>query len=340
MSIFPTPPDWRAALGELEGVFAPRTLENCIGVFSGFEAWCVARDASAAPASPETLAAYVGDIFGLVAASTVRTRLIEIRRVHEALGYADPTHSDLVQLAYRRGARRYGTVVRQREGLNAPLKDRLVARCAESLLGRRDRAMITVGYDLLTRASELVALRIEDLHPQSDGAAYLLVPCLKTDPGGRPKPSYLSPATYQVLQRWLDDVGEPSGPLLRPIQGGRIVPRPISPQTINHRLRVLAREEGFDEAFISNLSSHSLRIGAAQDLASTGRTLLEIMLAGRWRDLSSVVGYTRDAQVNVWAPGDGDAWAHLAGIEARVRKGVHGHGVATPSAASMPQFSR
>lgn len=61
-------------------------------------------------------------------------------------------------------------------------------------------------------------------------------------------------------------------------------------------------------------------MGAAQDLVSQGRTLLEIMLAGRWRDVSSVADYVRDAQVNVWAPGDRDTWAHLAGVEARVRR--------------------
>jgi site-specific recombinase XerD len=278
------------------------------------------RAQCAVPVAPEVLAAYLEGVYGRLASSTVRTRLCMIRRVHRAVGLEDPTRSRAVELAVRRGQRAHGSRVRQAEGLNAPLRDRVLAACGEDPLGLRDRVMISVGYDLLARGCELVALRIDDLRPGPGAAAYVLMRPAKHSLRFDARPAYLSERSRDHIARWLAATGFNEGPLLRPIQHGAAQAGPITPQTIGHRLKRLGQAAGFDPCYLAGLSSHSLRVGGAQDLASAGRTLLEIMLAGRWRDLSSVADYTRDAQVNVWAPGDGDTYAHLTGVEARVRR--------------------
>ena len=51
----------------------------------------------------------------------------------------------------------------------------------------------------------------------------------------------------------------------------------------------IAQLAGIDE---TNVSGHSCRIGAAQDLAANGAGLPELMTAGRWNDARMVPRYT------------------------------------------------
>ena len=48
------------------------------------------------------------------------------------------------------------------------------------------------------------------------------------------------------------------------------------------------------------VSGHSLRVGAAQDLLVRGYDLAAIMRAGGWSDPSTVSRYLRFSQQNIW----------------------------------------
>ena len=48
------------------------------------------------------------------------------------------------------------------------------------------------------------------------------------------------------------------------------------------------------------VSGHSLRVGAAQDLLIRGYDLAAIMRAGGWSDASTVSRYLRLSQHNIW----------------------------------------
>jgi integrase/recombinase XerD len=311
--------DWREAVESLRGAYADRTLNNCRGIASLFEQWCAQRGVVAWPASPETVAGYVAALFGRLAASTIRTRLIELRRVHRAAGFADPTCTLPVQLAFRRGLRTYGGAVRQVGGINSPVRDQLMAVCGDDLIGRRDRLMIAVGYDTLARSCELVDLRVEDIAALESGGAAILIRRAKNDAGGEGQLGYLSSPTFTLVKDWLASTGLTAGHLLRAARGRRLYARGLNRQMISHRIKLLARRAGLSPEIVGRLSSHSLRVGAAQDLARSGRSLLEVLRAGRWRDLDSLSTYTRNAQVNVWSPGDGDTFAHLVGAQTRAR---------------------
>lgn len=311
---------WLAALETLRGAYADRTLDNCASVFRCFQAWCREHGLQALPARPETLAAYVDELFGRLAASTLRTRLNELRRLHRATGHPDPTRHPVVMLAYRRGLRTFGSAVRQAAGLNAPLRDRLLAACTPDLIGLRDRLMIRMGYDTLCRSIELVALRFEDIVPLPEGGASILVRRAKMDPGALGQLAYLSVETLELLRAWEAATDLSEGPIFRPVQGGRVFARQSDRQIVSLRLRLVARRAGLAEQEVRRLTSHSMRVGAAQDLASQGRTLIEIMRAGRWRFVESVTDYTKHAPVNVWAAGDGDVYALHRDVQARIRR--------------------
>ena len=64
----------------------------------------------------------------------------------------------------------------------------------------------------------------------------------------------------------------------------------ISPSTVTRRFKKAAEAAGIDPA---NITSHSPRVGMAQDLVAFGIDLPTLMLAGRWTTPSAAAGYTK-----------------------------------------------
>ena len=145
-------------------------------------------------------------------------------------------------------------------------------------------------------------MRIEDLQRLPNGGGKILLRRSKTDPFARGRHGYLSKAALQRLEPWLAAVAAASGPLFRPIYGqASIGARPLHPLAVNRAIKQAAARAGLDPQQIARLSGHSLRVGAAQDLVAAGRTLPQIMLAGRWASASAVAGYAQDAALDLWA---------------------------------------
>jgi integrase len=190
---------------------------------------------------------------------------------------------------------------RQALGLTQNLRDRLLAACPLSLRDLRDRALIAVGYDLLARRSELVALEVEDLQPLPTGGARILIRRSKTDPQGLGRYGYVTPAAYAQLRAWLDAANLTTGPIFRRLRAAQDAPaRPLQPTAVNRILKAAARRAGLDPAIAARLSGHSLRVGAAQDLVLRGKTLPQLMLAGRWSTAEAVAHYSAAADLNIW----------------------------------------
>jgi integrase/recombinase XerD len=190
---------------------------------------------------------------------------------------------------------------RQARALTHALRDQLLATCPNDLFGLRDRALIQVGYDTLCRRSELVQLRAEDLERLGDGTAKILIRKSKTDPFGRGQFAYLSQGGVTALEAWLARSGVTSGPIFRGIWGRKVGKQALHPRTVNRILTLAAESAGLPEPIVRRLTAHSLRVGAAQDLAVQGRSLIEIMRAGRWASTDVVSHYVRNADVNVWS---------------------------------------
>lgn len=290
--------DWEAALSRLEGAYAPATLRAYRGDFVIFTRWCAEEDLPALPASPETVAAFVGDCAESVCANTVRRRLKGIRKVHRLLRLPNPCDDEEVLIALRRAFRSRGSRARQALGLTRQIKTQLLEVCDPTTLrGLRDRALVTLAYDLLCRRSELVALRVDDLVSCEDGGATLLVRRTKSDPLGEGRLAYASPDTAACVDAWLAAAGIKAGALLRGFRNGRVRPEALNPGSINTILKSLAASAGLPAATISGLSGHSARVGAAQDLACDGSDLIAIMTAGRWKSVATVARYIEEAQV-------------------------------------------
>lgn len=286
-------PAWLVALGDLEGAYAENTIRAYRTDFALFEQWCQATGAEALPASPETLANYVEALAPAKTQATIRRHVAGIGRVHRLLGHVNPAASETVALAVRRMLRAKGRRQKQAAGLSSILRDQLIAACGDTLRGLRDRAMITVGYDTLCRRSELVQLRAEDIEYLAGGDGSILIRRSKTDQAGEGRLGYLSAGTVEKVERWLAASGIKDGPMFRAVRRSRVANDPLAPYSVTWILKNLAAKAGLDPSLCAQISGHSMRVGAALDMAENGIDLVPIMHAGGWKSPGMVVRYTQ-----------------------------------------------
>jgi integrase/recombinase XerD len=311
--------DWRLGLERLRGAYADGSIRACWVSFRKFELWCEREGRCPLPASSETVERAIDYFFTHCTASTVEGRIHHIRWVHRCMDLPDPTRTESVRLAYRRGERASGgrrrrASSRQATPINGELCARLAEVCSKDLIGLRDRAILSLGYDTLCRAGELVRLQVQDMSELPAGGARILVRRSKADPFAKGEYVYLSDTGLADVRRWLKAGDVLDGPILRPVHFNHYIGlKGFDNGNITTRLRLLARRAGLSDEEMKGLGGHSLRVGAAHDLAVQGRSLAQIMRAGRWRSIESVALYVRDAPINIWAaPPDAEASAEGA----------------------------
>jgi hypothetical protein len=101
---------------------------------------------------------------------------------------------------------------------------------------------------------------------------------------------------------WLNTAGNEKGLIFRAVYCNIVVKhRGIGPQQVPKILRKLATKAGLDEEIVSGLTGHSMRVGAAQDLAYKGRDLGLIMRAGGWKSPDMAARYVEAAELRVWS---------------------------------------
>jgi site-specific recombinase XerD len=132
--------------------------------FKIFSAWCAARALAALPASPETVALFLADQAQAgVAASTLTRRLAAIKCAHEAKVLDTPTAHKGVTAALKGIRRAKGTAPIKKKAATADIVKEMERRCSHTLTGKRDRALLLLGFAGAFRRAELVALTVADL---------------------------------------------------------------------------------------------------------------------------------------------------------------------------------
>lgn len=287
--------DWRAAIGRLDGAYSPNTLRAYRADFELFERWCHANAKIPLPASPASVAEFISSRAAFDASTTLKRRLSGVRKVHRLLKLPNPVDDEDVAISLRRALRQKRRRPKQALGLTSQILNEMLDACDDSLTGLRNRAMLQVGYDTLCRRSELVALCLEDLRRTSDGGAQILIRRSKTDPFGDGRIGRISAQSMRALDQWIQAAGIKEGGIFRRINGSIIGADFLHPFTINRTIKSLAIQAGYTAEFANQLSGHSLRIGAAQDLMSSGRDVVAIMKAGGWRSINVVARYIEAA---------------------------------------------
>lgn len=291
-------PDWRALLARLDGAYARTTLTSYAKDIAIFEAFCRKGAIPFLPATPETLVDFITEEAHRVAPATIRRRLCAIEKIHRLARLPSPVTDEDVKIAMRRVYRTRGRRQKQALGLDRELLDQLLDACdPETLLGRRDRALLLIACDSLCRRSELVTLDMADLAPTRDGGMIAIVRRSKADQAGEGRGAFLMPDTVICLRAWCEAAGIVDGPVLRGVRNGRAKGTGLCDGYVSQILKRIARRAGLPAETIAGLSGHSPRVGRAQDLSLGGSDILAIMRAGGWKTIHTVARYVEHAEL-------------------------------------------
>lgn len=231
---------------------------------------------------------------------TLALRLTALSQWHLHQGFADPTSTPTVRKTLTGIERVHGAPKRKAKAL--PVEDLtvIVAHLAglNTLIARRDNALLQVGYFGGFRRSELVGLEIEHLAWEPEGVVVTLAHS-KTDQNGEGIVKALPygedlccPAT--ALRAWLDAANITEGPLFRSVtRWGKVGADPLNAASVNAILEARAKHAGL--GYVPQLSSHSLRRGMATSAHRAGADFREIKRQGGWRHDGTVQGYIEEA---------------------------------------------
>ncbi len=296
-----TMPDWKSEFKRLEGAYAPSTVKSYFVDFGIFSDWCDANGHLPVPASKDAVVGFLEDQASLKSVATLDRRIYAIRRAHRLLGHIDPTADEDVHLALRKIKRSKIARPRQAKGLTSEYLKSFLSVQPPTLIGLRNRAMIALGYELLTRRSELIAIRTDDVEKRSDGTLKVIIRRSKSDPFGQGRTAFTSQETSKLVLEWLGARKIECDLLFCPIYSGKAVDRSLSDMTVRRLVKETAQKTGLPKDVIAQFSGHSFRVGAAQDLLRLGYDGIAIMRAGGWKSANTVLRYLQDAEHNVWA---------------------------------------
>ncbi len=287
----------------VEASLAPATRATYESQWKLFVGWCLEVGVNPLPADPQDVARYLAVRARTVATATVASALQAIRHVHEAHGYPAPTHNP--------GIKRTLSGIRRAKGSRSEGSDpirrvelwRALDAIEDTHRGRRDRALLLLGWAGALRRSEIVAADVDHLTFRSEGAV-LLIPRSKTDQDGegalialhRGRDPRYCPVV--ALEMWLAGEavnGHPvEGPLFLGIDRHGNRKGRLTAQSVN--LLVKQRVAPFC-ARPEHVSAHGLRAGFITEAAELGVPDHRIQLHSRHRSREALSLYIRTAQL-------------------------------------------
>lgn len=268
--------------------------------FEMFGAWCRARrNVEPLGTSPDTVAAYLAAQASVgVRPSTLARRLAAISYAHSLAGLPSPAGHTAVRAVMRGIQRTAGAAPAQKAPATAErIGAMLEAIPANTLQGKRDRALLLLGFAGAFRRSELVALAVEDLTFEPDGVR-VLIRRSKADQEGRgqeiaiPRGTKLRPVA--ALQAWLAAAAIATGPVFRSVNRHGTVGSALTPQVVALVVKRHAEAVGLDP---DTFAGHSLRAGFLTSAADAGADVLRMMEVSRHRRVETVQGYVRRASL-------------------------------------------
>jgi site-specific recombinase XerD len=268
--------------------------------FAVFTAWCRARNAEPMPASPDTVAAFLAaQATAGAKASTISRKAAAIRYAHRLAGHALPTDTEAVKIVMRGIRRTIGTAPGQKAAATADrIADMIAGIPADTLAGKRDRALLLLGFAGAFRRSELVALTVTDLI-EVEGGLRVAIRHSKTDQESEgqeiaiPSGGKLRPV--EAVRVWLDVAGITEGPVFRPIaKGRRLRAGALTAQSVALIIKAHAERAGLDPA---EYAGHSLRAGFLTTAAEHGANVFKMMEVSRHRSVDTLRGYVRRADL-------------------------------------------
>jgi integrase len=232
---------------------------------------------------------------GGLKASTLGRRIAAIAHFHSQHGHKPPPTADETVRVVMKGIRRtIGTAREKKTPATHDILGKMLDACPDTLIGKRDRALLALGFAGAFRRAELVALQVGDLVEVADGLR-VVIRHSKTDQEGQgaeiaiPRGYRLRPV--EAVQTWLAAAEISTGPVFRSVaRGGRVGTKALSPYAASLVIKQRIAAVGLDPA---TYSGHSLRGGFLTSAAEAGASLFKLTEVSRHKSLDTLRGYIR-----------------------------------------------
>jgi len=283
------------------GELSESTWEGYQSDFRVFTAYCNIWERDALPASVETVEAYLKALQEKGrCVDTIIHHKNAIHKFHAINNMASPADTPKIKLLIKKLRREFGTKPKRKHALTTEEVTRMVVNLPDTLISKRNKAFILVGFAGAMRRSEISNLEFEDIAPTDDGIK-ITIRKAKTDTTGEGQTVYIPWGTHKetcpirALFDWLTLSGVKTGPIFRSLApspfGYTITKRGISGATIARIIKELAETVGIDP---QNVAGHSLRRGCATEAAKSGASLIRVSRHLRHKNTDTTQGYIDD----------------------------------------------
>lgn len=249
------------------------------------------------PAQPIHVAAYVSwlDEQGYKF-NTILRRLATISRRHTVVNAPNPVESGEVSTALGGISRRKANRVRRVDPVVRDDLVKMLSHVDTTKKGKRDRALLLIGWAGAFRASELAAIDYEDIAWFSEGIV-VTVRKSKTDQQwkGVQKPIQRAPGSplcpVAALEAWLNTSGITMGAVFRSVtKHDTVRAQRVTRAVITNLVKSYAEAAGLDP---KKVASHSLRAGHVTQGFEDGVPVEQLMGMTKHTKLDMLLKYRR-----------------------------------------------
>ncbi|AZG86381.1 site-specific integrase [Pseudomonas syringae pv. pisi str. PP1] len=258
------------------------------------------------PATSESVARYLASHAGTLSVNTLKLRLSALAQWHISQGFVDPTKAPMVRKVIKGIRALHPAQEKQAEPLQLQDLEKVIAwleieiREASAqhdqprlLRGRRDSALILLGFWRGFRSDELCRLQVQDVKAIADSGISLYLPRSKGDRDNLGM-TYQTPALQrlcpvQAYIEWINCAALVRGPVFRAVdRWGNLKEEGLHANSVIPLLRQALQRAGIAA---EHYTSHSLRRGFASWAHSNGWDLKSLMSYVGWRDIKSAMRY-------------------------------------------------
>jgi len=278
---------------------AANTQRAYRAAWAEFTAWCEARGAQGLPAEVSTVVDYLTALAESGAkVSTIGVKRAAISFAHRTARQPDPTPAEDVRVVMAGITRALGTAPQKKAPITLDDLRRMIDTLPDTLAGRRDRALLLVGWAGAFRRSEMVAVDVGDMRLAKTELRVTLRKS-KTDQEGAgmvkviPALADRTVCPVTALRQWLDAADIHSGPIFRQMdKWGHVRERRLTAQSVALIVKAAAKRVGIDAR---QLAGHSLRSGFITTAATAGVESRDIMAVTGHKSEAVMRGYIQDA---------------------------------------------
>jgi len=238
----------------------------------------------------------------ILAMATVLIYKSAVNKKYLEAGKPSPTNHPIVRSTLKGLARFKGHSSRKVEALREYHIEAMLRVCPSTLIGKRDAAIIAVGFAGALRRSEICNLLVKDVEfleatEGTEDRMWLTIRQSKTDQQGKGQRVAILDGRVirpiQHLRLWLESSGVTKGTLFQTMRRGEhLRGKPMHHSDIPRILKHYAALSGLDP---KNIAGHSLRAGFVTSAAVHHARVEKLMEVTRHTNTATVMRYIRDA---------------------------------------------